>query len=66
MEQYGNYLGILKWSLAQNDGTKPSEVKPLSEEVFSFLFWLMYRIEHFLKKQLKPLVNQMLVRWRSY
>lgn len=33
MDQYGNYLGILKWSLAQTDGTKPSNVKPLSPEV---------------------------------
>lgn len=38
MEQYGNYLGILKWSLAQNDGTKPSEVKPLSEEVIYIIY----------------------------
>lgn len=34
MENYGGYLGILKWSLAQQDGTKPSEVRELSEEVF--------------------------------
>lgn len=33
MEKYGNYLGVLKWSLQQNDGTKPSEVKPMSKEV---------------------------------
>ena len=33
MDSYGGYLGILKWSLAQSDGTKPSEVKPMSEEV---------------------------------
>lgn len=33
MDKYANYLGILKWSLAQNDGTKPSNVKPMSEEV---------------------------------
>ena len=33
MDKYANYLGILKWSLVQNDGTKPSDVKPMSEEV---------------------------------
>ncbi len=30
---YGNWLGVLKWSLAQSDGTRPSEVKPMEEEV---------------------------------
>jgi hypothetical protein len=33
MAQYGNWLGILKWSLAQNDGTHPSEFRPMAEEV---------------------------------
>ncbi len=31
---YGNWLGILKWSIAQGgDGTAPSEFRPMSEEV---------------------------------
>ena len=38
MARYGNYLRILKWPLAQNDGTKPSEVKPLSEEVIYIIY----------------------------
>lgn len=28
---YGGWLGILKWSLAQTDGTRPSEVKAMSD-----------------------------------
>ncbi len=32
-DKYGNWLGILKWSLAQNDGTHESSMKPMSEEV---------------------------------
>lgn len=39
MDSYGGYLGILKWSLAQSDGTKPSEVKPMSAEVRLVLFF---------------------------
>lgn len=30
---YGNWLGILKWSLAQQDNTAPSDFRPMSEEV---------------------------------
>jgi len=33
MAQYGNWLGILKWSLQQSDGTSASNVAPMSEEV---------------------------------
>jgi len=34
---YGNWLGLLRWSLKQSDGTVPSEVKPMSEEDKAFL-----------------------------
>jgi hypothetical protein len=30
---YPGYLGILKWSLSQSDGTRPSEFQPMAEEV---------------------------------
>jgi len=30
---YGNWLGILKWSLGQQDNTTPSEFREMSEEV---------------------------------
>lgn len=33
MEHHPGYLGILKWSLGQMDGTRPSEFRPMSEEV---------------------------------
>lgn len=33
MESYPGYLGILKWSLEQNDGTSASEFRPMPEEV---------------------------------
>lgn len=31
MESYPGYLGLLKWSLAQSDGTSPSTAAPMSE-----------------------------------
>lgn len=30
---YGGWLGILKWTLAQQDGTTPSDFGEMSEEV---------------------------------
>jgi hypothetical protein len=36
--KYGNWLGILKWSLAQNDGTSTSTAKPMSEEARTSFF----------------------------
>jgi len=41
MSQYGNWLGLLKWSLAQSDGTSPSEAQPMSEEDKAFLTRVM-------------------------
>ena len=38
MDKYGNYLGILKWTLAQTDGGAPTtEAKPMSAEDKAFL-----------------------------
>lgn len=50
MDSYGGYLGILKWSLAQSDGTKPSEVKPMSEEVGESECLVNSRIVRFSRK----------------
>ena len=46
MEAYGNYLGVLKWSLAQGDGKEvdPSTVKPMSKEDRDFLDNVMKHI----------------------
>lgn len=41
-EKYGGWLGILKWSLQQNDGTRPSEFAPMPEEEKK---WLMDALE---------------------
>ncbi|RYG52729.1 hypothetical protein EON67_00530, partial [archaeon] len=35
--KYANWLGVLRWSLAYNDGTRPSEWKPMSEDDQKFL-----------------------------
>lgn len=32
-QNYGGWLGILKWSLAQSDGTEPSDFGEMSAEV---------------------------------
>lgn len=37
MEQYNNYLAILKWSLAQIDGTTSTPPKEMDEEVLIIL-----------------------------
>lgn len=50
MENYGGYLGILKWSLAQQDGTKPSEVQPLSEEVKMCQLAIIFQDRAFFEK----------------
>lgn len=61
MDSYGGYLGILKWSLAQSDGTKPSEVKPMSAEVRLVVFFSNCRIVSFSKKLSKKQVFRMLL-----
>ena len=44
MESYGNYLGVLKWSLAQSDGTtEAKDLKPMSKEVsFSIISMFVF------------------------
>lgn len=37
MEQYNNYLAILKWSLSQIDGTKSTPPQEMDEEVLIIL-----------------------------
>ena len=42
--QYGNWLGLLKWSLAQGeegDGTVDTQVTPMTEEDKAFLEQVM-------------------------
>ncbi len=37
MDKYAGYAGMLKWSLAQSDGTGDvSDVKPMSKEVITY------------------------------
>ncbi|KAK8813364.1 hypothetical protein WA158_002956 [Blastocystis sp. Blastoise] len=37
MEKYNGYLGLLKWSLAQSDGTSPTSIEPMTEDKKEFL-----------------------------
>lgn len=45
MAQYGNWLGVLKWSLAQTDGTGDSEFHAMSEEVSTAEYQLRCHVE---------------------
>ena len=49
-DMYGGWLGLLKWSLAnQDDGTTPSEARPINDEDRAFLEKVMKEVRHALR-----------------